>query len=114
MLPTVRPAVVTLLALLACAQALIAQERPEQQQQQQQQQQRPARPASEGGVLRLLPADAVSEKQITAAGRSIRYTAAAGTFSLYDQNGERSAAVFYTAYVENNANAARRPVTFVF
>src|SRR5205085_7246296 len=67
-----------------------------------------------GGVLRLLPADAVSDKQIAAAGRTFRYTATAGTLSLYDQNGERSAAVFYTAYTEKGADAAQRPITFVF
>jgi carboxypeptidase C (cathepsin A) len=77
---------------------------------------RPTTPATETdpqGVLRLLPANAVSEKQIAIAGRAFAYTATAGTLSLYDQNGERSAAVFYTAYVAKGGNA-RRPVTFVF
>jgi carboxypeptidase C (cathepsin A) len=66
------------------------------------------------GVLRLLPQDAVSEKEITLGGRKIAYTATAGTLSLFDQHGERSAAVFYVAYVAKNSDAARRPVTFVF
>src|SRR5262249_40190838 len=38
----------------------------------------------------------------------------AGTFSLFDQSGERSAAVFYTAYIAKGSEAGRRPVTFVF
>ena len=34
--------------------------------------------------------------------------------SLFDQSGERSAAIFYTAYVAKGADAASRPITFVF
>jgi carboxypeptidase C (cathepsin A) len=72
-------------------------------------------PASEPrGVLRLLPGDAVSEKTITIAGRPLAYTATAGTLSLYDQNGERSAAVFYVAYTAKDADATKRPITFAF
>ena len=66
------------------------------------------------GVLRLLPLDAVSEKEIAVSGRNIAYTATAGTLSLFDQSGERIAAVFYVAYVAKGADAARRPITFVF
>jgi carboxypeptidase C (cathepsin A) len=66
------------------------------------------------GVLKLLPPDAVSDKEITLDGRRIAYTATAGTLSLYNQSGERSAAVFYTAYVAKNAGGAQRPVTFAF
>ena len=66
------------------------------------------------GVLRLLPPDATSEKRITVGERTIAYTATAGTLSLFDQQGERSAAVFYTAYVLKDGQAAGRPVTFVF
>ena len=50
-------------------------------------------------MLRLLPPDAVSDKEITVGGRKIAYTATAGTLSLFDQSGEKTAAVFYTAYV---------------
>jgi carboxypeptidase C (cathepsin A) len=45
----------------------------------------------------------------------LAYTATAGTFALFDQSGERSAEIFYTAFVVKSANAAAaRPVTFVF
>lgn len=114
---TFRLPILTLAALLAIAPAVLssalAQDRA-----------RPERPAAttqrddtprEGpGVLRLLPLDATSEKQITVGGRAIVYTAIAGTLSLFDQNGERSAAVFYTAYVAKHGEAAGRPITFVF
>ena len=66
------------------------------------------------GVLRLIPADSVTEKTIALRDRSLAYTATAGTLSLYDQTGERSAAIFYTAYVAKDADRASRPLTFVF
>jgi carboxypeptidase C (cathepsin A) len=56
----------------------------------------------------------VSEKEITVGNRKIAYTATAGTLALFDQSGEKSAAVFYTAYVAKSADGARRPVTFAF
>ncbi len=65
------------------------------------------------GVLSLLPGDAVTEHSIDTASGRLTYTATAGTFSLFNQSGERSAAVFYTAYVAK-PNDPRRPVTFVF
>jgi carboxypeptidase C (cathepsin A) len=83
----------------------------------------PARPASEQtaaerqetaqGVLRLLPADAVTEHSIDTSRGKLAYTATAGTLAFYDQSGEQSATVFYTAYVAKNG-AANRPLTFVF
>jgi carboxypeptidase C (cathepsin A) len=66
------------------------------------------------GVLALLPGDAVTEQSIDVPGGKLAYTATAGTFSLFDQSGERSAAVFYTAYVAKSETPARRPITFVF
>ena len=43
----------------------------------------------------------------------LAYTATAGTLAFYDQSGDQSAAVFYTAYVAKDAGA-NRPLTFVF
>ena len=72
------------------------------------------RPETPGpGVLSLLPADSVTEHSVDAAAGKLSYTATAGTFSLFDQTGERSAAVFYTAYVAK-PNDPGRPLTFVF
>jgi len=65
------------------------------------------------GVLRLLPADAVTEHAIDTPRGKLAYTATAGTLAFYDQSGEQSASVFYTAYVAKNA-APNRPLTFVF
>jgi carboxypeptidase C (cathepsin A) len=67
------------------------------------------------GVLSLLPAkDSVTEHTVDAGGEKLAYTATAGTLSLFDQSGERSAAIFYTAYTLKGAPAETRPVTFVF
>ena len=83
----------------------------------------PARPDSGGeqraqrstpGILSLLPADSTSEHALEGRTRRIAYTATAGTLPIIDQSGERKAAVFYTSYVARDANAASRPVTFVF
>jgi len=65
------------------------------------------------GVLRLLPADAVTEHSIDTPRGKLAYTATAGTLAFYDQSGNQSAAVFYTAYVAKGA-PANRPLTFVF
>src|ERR1700683_1908348 len=110
-----------LVALVACTllglgAAAVAQEhgRPGGRQEQGRQG-GPGRQEENGpGVLSLLPADAISEHSIDTPGGKLAYTATAGTFSLFDQSGERSAAVFYTAYVVKTANPANRPVTFVF
>src|SRR5471032_2160523 len=65
------------------------------------------------GVLRLLPPDSVTEHSIDTPRGKLAYTATAGTLAFYDQSGEQSAAVFYTAYVAKDAGI-NRPLTFVF
>ena len=103
----------SLLALLiaVAATTAVAQERPRRQGPPPAAQQQSS---PEQSVLRLLPPDAVSEHTIDTPGGKVEYTATAGTLSLFDQSGERSAAIFYTAYVVKTADAAKRPVTFVF
>jgi len=66
------------------------------------------------GVLALLPADSVTHHTLAVGGRTLATTATAGTIPLFDEKGERSAAVFYSAYVLDDAPAETRPVTFVF
>jgi len=80
---------------------------------------RPAKPEAgaeqhRSSVLALLPPDSVSEHVLDGRSRKIPYTATAGTLPIIDQNGERKASVFYTAYVAKDAEAPGRPVTFVF
>jgi carboxypeptidase C (cathepsin A) len=92
-----------------------------QGQQGQGQQRQQGQPAQQGpqrdqgpGVLRLLPNDSVTEHSIDLPAGKLAYTATAGTLSLYDQSGERIAAVFYTAYVAKSADGTPRPLTFAF
>jgi carboxypeptidase C (cathepsin A) len=72
------------------------------------------RPQEATGVLALLPADSVTEHTLDLGGEKLSYSATAGTLTLFDQNGERSAAIFYTAYTLKGAEPGTRPVTFVF
>jgi carboxypeptidase C (cathepsin A) len=108
--------------LVAGATALAqAQERPRgraaqapepQRAEQRQAEQRQSEPRE--SVLRLLPGDAVSEHVVDTPAGKLSYTATAGTLSLFDQSGERSAAIYYTAYVAKDAGRSNRPVTFGF
>ncbi len=103
------------ITLPAAAIAQPRQGRSGAQQQPPQQQQQTERRETGPGILRLLPPDSVTEHSIDlASGGKLSYTATAGTLPLYDQSGDRSAAVFYTAYVAKNADGAQRPVTFAF
>lgn len=117
-----------LLALLIAgtASTVIAQERPrrgsppqvEQRQTDQRQtdQRQGEQRAGESRetVLRLLPPDSVTEHSVEIPAGKLTYTATAGTLALFDQSGERSAAIYYTAYVAKNAEAGSRPITFAF
>jgi carboxypeptidase C (cathepsin A) len=105
-----RWSVFAILAVLAVVPFTVAQERPSRERPAQSKPDEPHGP----GVLRLLPPDSSSEKEITLGSRKIAYTATAGTLSLFDQSGERSAAVFYTAYVAKGPSAGQRPITFAF
>ena len=72
---------------------------------------RSERTTSGPGILRLLPADRVTQHSVDTPDGKLAYTATAGTLAFYDQSGSQTASVFYTAYVAKGAN---RPVTFVF
>src|SRR5260370_39651668 len=110
------------LALLVAGATAVAsaQERPSRQPAQQSEQQRGEQHqnGARESVLRLLPADSVTEHTVDIPGGKLAYTATAGTLSLFDQSGERTAAIYYTAYVakntEKNADGASRPITFAF
>jgi carboxypeptidase C (cathepsin A) len=104
--------------LATVATAAIAQERPGhgggERPNREQQGGGHEQPQNGPGVLTLLPSDSVTQHSIDLPTGKLDYTATAGTFSLFNQAGERSAAIFYTAYVAKSDNAAPRPLTFVF
>ncbi len=92
------------IVLLCATGAAIAQEKAPDKPQEQKRE-----PAQ--NILRLLPADSVTEKSIVTAQGKLTYTATAGTLAFYDQQGNQSASVFFTAYTVKGAN---RPLTFGF
>ncbi len=47
-------------------------------------------------------------------GRSVAYTATAGTLIIRDEKGEPQASVFYVAYTADGNKAEQRPVTFLY
>ncbi len=106
-----------LLALLLAGTTAVAsaQEQPRRQPTTQNEQQRPEqRPGdTREGVLHLLPADSVTQHAVDIPGGKLAYTATAGTLSLFDQSGERAAAIYYTSYVASTGDS-HRPVTFAF
>ena len=56
-----------------------------------------------------------SHHAVTINGRSIPYTATAGTLTLRDDDGKPTASMFYVAYVAERAKGeAERPVTFLY
>src|SRR5689334_11907226 len=77
----------------ALAQSPEPSGRPRDQQDHQEQKGRDQGP----GILKLLPADAVTQHAIDTPQGRIDYTATAGTLAFYDQSGSQSASVFYTA-----------------
>ncbi|NEK38952.1 S10 family peptidase [Rhizobium leguminosarum] len=72
-----------------------------------------AQSGARGGVLKLLPADSVTEHALTIGDRKLAYTATAGTLDLFGQDGAQTGAIFYTAYVARDGGPDR-PLTFAF
>jgi carboxypeptidase C (cathepsin A) len=103
------------LALLIADTTAYAQERPAPQgaQPSEQQQAEHGRSEARESVLRLLPADSVTEHTVDTAGGKLTYTATAGTLTLFEQSGERAAAIYYTSYMVRGADTGR-PITFAF
>jgi len=59
-------------------------------------------------------ADAVTHHRLTLGGRSLSYTARAGTITLRNGGDQPIARVFYTAYTLDGADTAKRPITFLY
>ncbi|MBV9271788.1 MAG: peptidase S10 [Candidatus Eremiobacteraeota bacterium] len=73
----------------------------------------PAAPAAAEADAGGTP-DAVTQHTIAVSGRTIAYTARAGTIALYDKKEQPTARVFYTAFTEDLVAASTRPVTFIY
>jgi len=61
-----------------------------------------------------LPPDSTTKQTLVLPGRTLAFTATAGSIHLFDEKGEPQADIAYTAYQLDGADAATRPVTFLF
>ncbi|HET7174563.1 MAG TPA: peptidase S10 [Gammaproteobacteria bacterium] len=57
---------------------------------------------------------AVTHHSLALDGRTIKYTATAGTLLLKDDKDDADASVFYVAYTQDGTDPAHRPVTFLY
>jgi carboxypeptidase C (cathepsin A) len=70
-------------------------------------------PRAEAAEARaVLPADAVSHHTLTLPGRTLHFTATAGSFRLNDSQGKPQAEIATISYVLDDADPRTRPVTF--
>jgi carboxypeptidase C (cathepsin A) len=72
----------------------------------------PASPAA--SEAHKLPPDSTTKQTLELPGRTLSFTATAGSIRLFDDKGEAQADIAYTAYQLDGADRATRPVTFVF
>ncbi len=72
------------------------------------------RPAREHASTQQLPADSSTEQVLELPGRTLKFTATAGSIPLFDGEGSLQAEVAYVAYVVDGAKPEDRPVTFLF
>ncbi len=70
-----------------------------------------ARPATPE-VRPPLPADSVTQQTLTLPGRTLHFTATAGSFRLTDAQGHPQADIAYTSYTLDDADPRTRPVAF--
>jgi carboxypeptidase C (cathepsin A) len=61
-----------------------------------------------------LPPDSTTKQTLTVAGRTLSFTATAGSIRLFDDKGEPQADIAYTSYQLDGTDTAKRPVTFLF
>jgi carboxypeptidase C (cathepsin A) len=61
-----------------------------------------------------LPPDATTKQTLALPGRSLSFTATAGSIRLFDDKGEPQADIAYTSYQLDGTDRATRPVTFLF
>jgi carboxypeptidase C (cathepsin A) len=74
----------------------------------------PARGVSKAPAIPQLTPDAVTRHRLLLDGRTLAYTARAGTITLRNGADEPTARVFYTAYTLDGADPSKRPVTFLY
>jgi carboxypeptidase C (cathepsin A) len=61
-----------------------------------------------------LPPDSTTKQSVVLPGRTLAFTATAGSIRVFDDKGEPLADIAYTSYQLDGADKANRPVTFLF
>src|SRR5260221_7529556 len=61
-----------------------------------------------------LPPDSTTKQTLALPGRTLNFTAVAGSIRIFDGQGEPQADIAYTSYQLDGADRAGRPVTFLF
>jgi carboxypeptidase C (cathepsin A) len=61
-----------------------------------------------------LPPDSTTKQTLALPGRTLNFTATAGSIRLFDDKGEPQADIAYTSYQLDGADRTGRPVTFLF
>ena len=61
-----------------------------------------------------LPPDSTTRQTLALPGRTLNFTATAGSIRLFDDKGEPQADIAYTSYQLDGTDHASRPVTFLF
>lgn len=64
--------------------------------------------------MAVQPQTSVTHGSVTVNGRTIRYTATAGTITLKNDKGDPIASMFYIAYTKDGADPDKRPLTFAY
>src|SRR5580692_11480260 len=70
--------------------------------------------ATSPGETRRLPEDSTTKHTITVNGRTLAFTATAGSLRLFNESGEPQADIAYTAYQLDGTDPRSRPVTIFF
>jgi len=71
-------------------------------------------PAASPAEQHRLPPDSTTKQTLALPGRSLDFTATAGSIRLFDDKGEPQADIAYTSYQLDGTERASRPVTFLF
>jgi carboxypeptidase C (cathepsin A) len=72
-------------------------------------------PASQAAAEQhKLPPDSTTKQTLELPGRTLSFTATAGSIRLFDDKGEGQADIAYTSYQLDGSDRASRPVTFLF
>ncbi|MEH2502363.1 carboxypeptidase C (cathepsin A) [Bradyrhizobium sp. AZCC 1578] len=74
----------------------------------------PAATPSPAAEQHRLPPDSTTRQTLTLPGRTLNFTATAGSIRLFDDKREPQADIAYTSYQLDGTDRASRPVTFLF